>query len=779
MKGSVLILESMSLLFRICGIAFRRFSVSNVIIMIQRLTRLLIVILALALSSTLPAQDRMNVRDYGASGSSFETKAQTTAGSNQITVSDVGDFKVGQGVAVSRCNIRYQPIQMWGTGRPYYNTKKVDGSVEIRGYDGAGGSWLVHLIDIAPGKAEFRWSDDLGRNWHTGVPITHGWQALSGGIEVKLGQRDWESGYVIALGARDQLVTTIEKIEGKVLTLKDVANRSAEDAVVRHNDDQALQAVIDTAIREKRNVFLPVGRYRLSRGLMIQNASALVIEGQSAADTILDISDGEGSCFSMRDGEEVTLRNLRMIGFMGFDEADRAGSIAMKGASAIWGMSFRHCNATSIRGTERVLVENCHASRMSAECFVAGGGPGRTTVKPDAHRSQSITYLRCSATDCARNAFNDVNSTIENTNILQCRIENVGGCAWEGASRYVRFIGNYVSNAGPVGIGNLGPGNRDETFPDLGSAQHIVAENIFEKGTSYGGQRGSTAGIQISRGATQVIVRNNTFVNFNSGAVAVVGGVVSYEYPASNITITGNSIDLSCIGEESISRIGILLSEADLTVSDNQIYVRSQTDSKATGIRIQEPVSNLVIHDNLIRNCEQGILSLRGQSRVGEVLDPITFIRSDSPPRYLPLDRFRTAQYEGWQLVWENGKSPQERSTIASFDPETLRFTLREPREMKAEDLFTIVVPHLNWNIHNNIITGCREPVVLASPGSQTALFHNNLIERGGAVNVKQPIVSTGSFQIEENRVVGFDQPDSPTRPAPSAQANAPDKAKP
>jgi len=42
-----------------------------------------------------------------------------------------------------------------------------------------------------------------------------------------------------------------------VLTLKHAANRSAPDAMVRHNDTFALQAAVDRAIKEKHNVFVP------------------------------------------------------------------------------------------------------------------------------------------------------------------------------------------------------------------------------------------------------------------------------------------------------------------------------------------------------------------------------------------------------------------------------------------------------------------------------------------------------------------------------------------
>ena len=40
----------------------------------------------------------INARSFGASGSLFETGAEVVAGSNKITVDDVGDFKVGEEV---------------------------------------------------------------------------------------------------------------------------------------------------------------------------------------------------------------------------------------------------------------------------------------------------------------------------------------------------------------------------------------------------------------------------------------------------------------------------------------------------------------------------------------------------------------------------------------------------------------------------------------------------------------------------------------------------------
>ncbi|MES2695520.1 MAG: right-handed parallel beta-helix repeat-containing protein [Verrucomicrobiota bacterium] len=699
--------------------------------------------------------DWLNVRECGVSGSKFETTAATIDGSKEITVENVGDFQVGQGVMVSRCNIRYTPTQLWGTGLPYYNKKSVEGSVEIRGYDGSAGSWSVYVVDIEPSSSRaFRWTDDLGRTWHPKVPITHDWQHLSGGIEVRFNQRDWESGYVAAFGARDQLISRIEKIEGNVLTLRDAANRTVQDAVVRHNDTFALQEAVDRAIKEKRKLYVPAGNYRLAQAIRVKNAEALVIEGAGAGSTIFDISEGEGACFEFVGGREVTIRNVRLVGFMGFDERDKAGELATRGSTHIWGFQLKPCNAITITDTERVLVENCHASRMSGECFVSAGR-SRAATKPGQTYSQGITYLRCSVTDSARNAFNDVMCGAENTSILNCRIVDVGGCSWEGASRFVKFIGNYVRNAGTVAMGNLGPPNRDDSYPSLGAGQHIVADNTFEQVTPYGG-----CAIRSAAGATQVIIRNNVFVNFGSSAVEVWGRTHVGHFSSSNTIIVGNSFDMTCVGQKSVARTAILISANDTTISDNQIYVRGPLDPLVTGIRLCEPALNLVIHDNLIRSCGVGVVSERGEAQIEEVVDDRTFLRT-AWPSGLPHARINPEMSKGWNLAWRNASDPPGRvdlSIVDSFDPESLRFRLREPRPMRAGDRMDVIAPSLAWNLHHNTITDCLRPVVLDSYGSNTSSFSENLVIRGTAANVTRAVEVHGRFQFFSNRLVGFDE---------------------
>ena len=102
----------------------------------MRTGRLLIGLL-LTLTATLAlAQDGgdwLNARDFGASGSQFQTQATTVAGSNQVTVADPGDFKVGQGVMVSRCNIHSTYASLWGPRKQYSSSAPLKDLVEMRG----------------------------------------------------------------------------------------------------------------------------------------------------------------------------------------------------------------------------------------------------------------------------------------------------------------------------------------------------------------------------------------------------------------------------------------------------------------------------------------------------------------------------------------------------------------------------------------------------------------------------------------------------------------------
>ena len=702
----------------------------------------------------LEGHDRgwLNARELGASGSELQTTVSTTAGSRQIVVADVEDFEPGQDVILTDCNPHWVQEQIWGPRGVVGWYKDLEGRAQIRGYDGSQGEWLVLILDVPAGQgSSFRWSDDIGRTWRDPAPMGPGWQPLRDGLEVRFHEHDWEAGYTVVFSGRSHLATTIETIDGTSMTLSDATPRATSQAILRHRDDDALQAVIDRAVRERKNVFVPVGHYRLEHGLSVKAAEGITIEGASGESTVLDISLGEGSCMTLEGGIEVNVRNFRIVGHSGFDARDQCGNIRVQGASYFWGFAANPCNAVHVRGTQRVLIENCHGRRMSAECFYSGGPSRSGAAEPEAY-TKAITYLRCSVVDSGRNAFNN-NDYAENTSVLNCRIVDVGGCTWEGASRFVKFMGNYVRNSGTVAMGNIG--SRAEHLEELGSGQHIVADNTFESGVCYG-----LCAVRAASGATQVVVRNNLFVNFNSSAVEMTSQTGVRHLPAANTAIIGNVFDMTCVNDEPEARHAILVSAADAIVADNQIYVRGACDPAVTGIRLAEPALNTIAHDNLVRGCGAGIVTERVQAAVGEVIDAATFTR-DPLSRHLPLVPRRSHCYRDWRIVWITDEAPAGASVIDSFDPETLQFALREPREMAPGDLFEVFPPRgANWNIHHNTVTGCRRPLVLDSYGGPTCAVADNLISRGEVEGVRAAVEVRGCFRLTGNQLTDFDEPD-------------------
>ena len=215
---------------------------------------------------------------------------------------------------------------------------------------------------------------------------------------------------------------------------------------------------------------------------------------------------------------------------------------------------------------------------------------------------------------------------------------------------------------------------------------------------------------------------------------------------------------MTCVGHKPLSRTAINISANDTIVSDNQIYVRGTADPLVTAIRLREPALNVNVHDNLIRNCGTGIITEKGRSSVSEAVDNNTFLRSNSPSG-LPQDRIRPETLKGWSIIWFNSDGKQAGiSVIDSFDPDTLRFKLREPRTMKSGDRFEVIAPSVNWAVHDNTVTDCLRPVVLDSYGSKTSMFRDNLVTRGNTVNVLLGVEVHGCFQLVDNRLTDFNE---------------------
>lgn len=629
----------------------------------------------------------LNAKDFGACGSSFETVGRVQAGSNRIAVQDVGDFEVGQEMNMSGALPRCDCFQIFGPRPCDGRHRKVEKEVQLRGWNASNGNHVVYIMDIDTACPNvFRWSDDQGRSWHDDVPIDGAWHALSGGLEVRFDpDYDWAQGWVVTVVMRAALTAQITAIEGNTLVLDKKATRTCEDRVI-HSDTRALQRAIDTAVEQGCNLWIPAGTYHLSKSLHVNNARSFTMRGANPEDTILDIGvggialeDRDGACIVLNKGEEVKLYDLGLRGAVGYDRRDQAGHLETRGASGVWGFYFMKCNALGIWSTRRVYVENCHARQMSAECFYSSS-EHRTPDKEPANYTTSITYMRCSVEDCARNAFNN-NDMAENTHIIDCRIRNVGGCTWEGASRFVIMRGCYVRNAGTVGLGNVR--SRNNEFERLGTGQHMIVDNTFESGCPYG-----LAMISVGAAANQVIIRSNNFVNFNSNAIRVSGDTGPRDLPSRNTIISSNCFDMTAEEGPSVPRTAIRITASDVTVADNQIYVTGQQDKNLTAIQLRDDAQGIIIHDNLLRGCGNSIVTERCLGEVGSVIDDRHFYREQDRLWYgnPPTLRRRSHRYRGWQIHWANGDS----STLEDFDPETEVFTLAAPREMAPGENFTL-----------------------------------------------------------------------------------------
>ncbi len=695
--------------------------------------------------------EKINVRDFGASGSSFETLAATTAGSAVITVESVGDFEVGQELVVFGCRSHFSEGQVWEVSGGDQAGKFKD-QVELRGYDGSAGDGTAYILDFkGEDPPTFRWSDDLGQSWKESVEVTGDWQKLNAGIELKLADKElWKSSRLVSFTARDHLLSRVIKVDGQTLTLADTVPRTAADCVVQHSDSAALQRAFDRAVGERRNIFIPNGHYRLSRGLVLNAPDGISVEGENEQNTVLDIAGGQGACITVEGGSSVSFRRLRFRGFSSFAEQKRMAYLPAQGYPHMWGFFARHCNAITFRTPEHALVENCHATGMSAECFYSGSVNRKGGQAPPAHYTKSITYRHCTVSDCARNAFNN-NDFAEGTSVLNCRVENIGGCAWEGASRFVKFSGNYVTNAGPVAMGNIR--SREAHFDVLPSGQHIVTNNTFEGELAYG-----NSFIAASAGATPLIISDNIFVNLNASGIEVSGFGNTNNLPAGNVIIRGNAIDMTCVSDESRTRFGISATTNDTTITGNQIYTRHGIDSKVTGLVISEPAHNLIVSDNIIRGCQLGLEGTRIKGSIGEIIDAKSF-RSNGR---VPWSRRDTFRYQGYQMVWiPNYQEPDklvDGPIIDSFDIEAGLFRLQEDFDLKMNAVYVVRAPHgYSWNIHDNIINDCAQLVNLDVFGGPTAVFSNNVLKRSEG-NAELPAVEIhGEFERRGNQFSGFE----------------------
>jgi hypothetical protein len=157
---------------------------------------------------------------------------------------------------------------------------------------------------------------------------------------------------------------------------------------------------------------------------------------------------------------------------------------------------------------------------MANEAFYAQGPVRQGEKEPDQYQ-KSLTYLRCTVTDCAANAFNN-NDRGENTSILYCRVDGAGWHAAEMPARFLRVIGSYFRNTGAITVGDMS--HRFEDLNELGCGQAFICNNVFEG-------IGRCGGIAVNHGSSQVVISGNVFINFNGDAITVSSTTVRPALP--------------------------------------------------------------------------------------------------------------------------------------------------------------------------------------------------------------------------------------------------------
>jgi hypothetical protein len=355
---------------------------------------------------------------------------------------------------------------------------------------------------------------------------------------------------------------------------------------------------------------------------------------------------------------------------------------------------------------------------MSAECFYASSNSRTSEVEPQEY-PVSIIYERCSVEDCARNAFNN-NDKAEGTSLISCRVRDVGGCAWEGASRFVKITGCYFRNAGSIALGNVR--SRASDLELLPTGQHIITNNYFESGSPYG-----RAMIRVGSWATQVIISSNVFTNFNSNAIEVFGEGGYLDAPSENVIISSNSLDMTAVESPSEKRCAIRLTSSYVTVSDNHISVRGECDRNLTAITVSDDATRISLHDNIIAGAGVGIATETVSGTVGTVVDDMHFYRSEEYEEHKPmLLRRRSHLYRGWRIRFSDG----EECVLEGFNAETKCFTLRTPRSLTVGESFELypreaAAPII---IRSNILENCDTSLDLCTESGKRALACDNVV---------------------------------------------------
>lgn len=703
----------------------------------------------------------INAKDCGASGSEFQTSGKIFKDSSEIKVDAVGDFQIGQWVTVSGCNLHYYGM-VYNEKEPFYarNQKLLEDEIELRGLN-EGKLWqtfLVHFEKADP--VTFKWmavdpayqtithtEPVLSREWSwqgKGIPLNDKWIDLVDGVQMRFKKFDWLLGQSISFHARNRMLAQITEINGNTLVLSSRANMDCSNAVIKHNDQSALQDGLDLAVKERKGFFIPSGHYHLETGLWLKNSSAR-IEGAHREHTILDISETNTAVFWISGGKEVIIRNLAMTGHTGFLELPSNTSFPTATGYPFWPtanqqMEIKGCAAVNFVNTEFLLFEDLNVSRMASETFYSHGSdryknhsyiqsPHEGIEELDNQYTKSCSFHRCNVKDCGFNAFNN-NDHAENTNIINCHVERVSNFC-ENASRFTRIIGNYVLDGCATSV--HGGASSKET---IGPTQSIISNNVFEGGRLSGG-------LWVGSSASQVVISNNIFIGYSKESAIMLDAYGLRRAPARSITIIGNNIDMTQIeGNPDNIREGIQVNASNVIIADNHIYVRGIKSEKVTGISLSDYSTNINIHDNIIDNCDCGFRTgyrvfirdnprersgyfeyRHSESEVAEITGGKSF-RDKSLPGTWP----NTTVYRNWRIQWLTGANKGREMIIENYNQDGRIITLKENADLNAGDRFAIYPAHANWQIHHNTISECTEAVKLDLPYENGINIKDNII---------------------------------------------------
>jgi hypothetical protein len=702
----------------------------------------------------------INAADCGASGSEFATTGKITAGSNEITLKDIGDFQVGQEVAASGCCLHYYGT-LYNEAEPYLakNQKVLSDELEFRGLD-KDKTWQTFVIHFQKTKpASFNWmviDPDFQKkrcnhplytqaykwDWQEKeLPLNKDWFTLSNGVQARFTKLDWSPGESVSFHARNRLLAKIVAIKDKTLVLSKSANLDATDAVVRHHDQLALQSALEKAATEKKSLFIPSGRYFLDSGLWIKNTS-LRIEGADREHTTLDVTEDNTAVFWIAGGKDVAVRNLGMAGHTGFMKLPGNTNFKTASGFTFWPtanqqMEVKGCAAANIVSTEHLLFENLNITGMASEAFYLHGScryakkpfiqaPHENMPELQKQYTKSCIFHRCNVFDCAFNAFNN-NDQGENTSILHCHVERIGNFC-ETGGRFLKIIGNYAKDCHFLSVNGHG---RSENPEEIDIGQAIISDNIFEGG-AWG------YGLNINNPISKVIISNNLFIACSKAPAIGINNRGQRGFPGkATISITGNNIDLSLREQfPDYKRVGIVVQGSNVIIANNHIYDHGNEVKKTTGISISNDSTNIHVHDNIINNCYNGI---RNGSRT--YIDGINgngdfkFLHSESEvEEALGTDSFEDklllylSCYQGWKLRWLTGHNAGKVSIIKSFDHQTRTLKLGEKLEMQAGDRFEVCPEFSNWQIHNNTIENCIKPLKVDMFSPEGIFLKDNVI---------------------------------------------------